>query len=130
MRAQGMSRGSCIRITRGAVAATVGLEGILAARHAPAYAQGTNLHLLRWNDFVPAADEVLLKQMPEASKALGAEVTLERINANDLQARITAAISSGSGPDIIHVLKDWHHLYEKSLPDVSDVAEATRYAEC
>src|SRR2546427_9455564 len=67
--------------------------------------------------------------MPEASKALGAEVTLERINANDLQARITAAISSGSGPDIIHVLKNWPHLYEKSLVDVSDVAEATGKAQ-
>src|SRR5437867_3220588 len=112
-----------------AAAATVGIEGILAARQAPAHAQGTKLHLLRWNDFVPAADEVLLKQMPEASKALGAEVTLERINANDLQARITAAISSGSGPDIIHVLKNWPHLYEKSLADVSDVAEATGKAQ-
>src|SRR3989475_7871745 len=67
--------------------------------------------------------------MPEASKALGAEVTLERINANDLQARITAAISSGSGPDIIHVLKNWPHLYEKSLVDVSYVAEATGKAQ-
>src|SRR4030095_975166 len=65
----------------------------------------------------------------EASKALGAEITLERINANDLQARITAAISSGSGPDIIHVLKNWPHLYEKSLVDVSDVAEALGKAQ-
>ena len=38
--------------------------------------------------------------MPEASKALGAEVVLETINANDLQPRITAAIQSGSGADI------------------------------
>src|SRR3989454_5680243 len=129
MDAQGLNRRKFMKISSGAAAAAVGLEGILAARQAPAYAQGTKLHLLRWNDFVPAADEVLLKQMPEASKALGAEVTLERINANDLQARITAAISSGSGPDIIHVLKNWPHLYEKSLVDVSDVAEATGKAQ-
>src|SRR5256712_1708777 len=129
MDAQGLNRRKFMKISSGAAAAAVGLEGILAARQAPAYAQGTKLHLLRWNDFVPAADEVLLKQMPEASKALGAEVTLERINANDLQARITAAISSGSGPDIIHVLKNWPHLYEKSLVDVSDVAEATAKAQ-
>jgi multiple sugar transport system substrate-binding protein len=67
--------------------------------------------------------------MPEASKALGAEITLERINANDLQARITAAIQSGSGADIIHVLKNWPHLYEKNLVDVSDVAEALGKAQ-
>ena len=118
-----MNRRKFIEVSGSAAVAGIGIEGILAARRAPAYAQGTKLHLLRWNDFVPAADEVLAKQMPEASKALGAEVTLERINANDLQARITAAISSGSGPDIIHVLKNWPHLYEKSLTDVSDVAE-------
>ena len=98
MDVQGMNRRKFIKVS-GVAAATTGIEGILAAQRAPARAQGTKLHLLRWNDFVPAADEVLAKQMPEASKALGAEVTLERINANDLQARITAAISSGSGPD-------------------------------
>ncbi|PYN22574.1 MAG: sugar ABC transporter substrate-binding protein [Candidatus Rokuibacteriota bacterium] len=125
----GMNRRKFIKVSGVAAAATAGIEGILAAQRAPARAQGTKLHLLRWNDFVPAADEVLAKQMPEASKALGAEVTLERINANDLQARITAAISSGSGPDIIHVLKNWPHLYEKSLVDVSDVAEATGKAQ-
>ena len=89
-----MNRRKFIKVSGSAAVAGVGIEGILAARRAPAYAQGTKLHLLRWNDFVPAADEVLAKQMPEASKALGAEVTLERINANDLQARITAAIGA------------------------------------
>ena len=74
-----------------AVAAT-GIEGILAARRAPAYAQGTKLHIVRWNDFIPEADVELKRQAPEASKALGAEVTFEFINANDLQPRITAAI--------------------------------------
>ena len=41
--------------TSAAVAAT-GIEGIVAARRAPAYAQGTRLHLLQWSHFVPAAD--------------------------------------------------------------------------
>src|SRR5262249_40453765 len=47
--------------------------------------------------------------------------TLETINANDLQPRITAAISSGSGADIFHLLHNWAHLYEKSLVDVGDI---------
>jgi multiple sugar transport system substrate-binding protein len=100
------------------------LAGILATGRAPAYAQGQKLHIVRWVDFVPAGDEVLRKQMPEASKALGAEVNLETINANDLQPRITAAISSGSGADIFHILHNWAHLYEKSLADVGDVVDA------
>ena len=100
-----------------------GLEGILAARRAPAYAQGTKLHIVRWVDFIPEADVELKRQAPEAGKALGAEVTFEFINANDLQPRITAAIQSGAGADIIQMLWNWPHLYATALADVSDVAE-------
>ena len=40
-----------------------------------------------------------------------------------LQARITAAIQSGSGADVIQMLWNWPHLYASGLVDVSDVAE-------
>src|SRR6266404_5723927 len=85
--------------------AATGIEGIVAAGRAPAFAQGTRLNILRWVDFIPACDVELKRQAGEASKALGAEVQFEFINANDLQPRITAAIQSGSGPDIIHMLQ-------------------------
>ena len=48
---------------------------------------------------------------------------METINGNDLQARITSSIQSGSGADIIHALHNWPQLYAESLVDVSDVAE-------
>ncbi len=112
-----------------AAAASTGIEGILGARRAPAWAQGARLHIVRWVDFIPESDVELKRQMPEASKALGAEVTLETINANDLQPRITAAIQSGSGADIFHMLYNWAHLYQSALVDVSDVAEALARAE-
>ena len=67
--------------------AAAGIEGILAARRAPAFAQGTRLNILRWVDFIPACDVELKRQAVDASKALGAEVVFEFINANDLQAR-------------------------------------------
>jgi len=100
-----------------------GIEGILAARRAPAFAQGTRLNILRWVDFIPACDVELKRQAPEASKALGAEVVFEFINANDLQARITAAMQSGAGPDIIQMLHNWPHLYRNGLVDVTDLGE-------
>src|SRR5712691_10916763 len=81
-----------------------GVAGILAAGRAPAFAQGSKVHIVRWVDFIPEADVELKRQAPEASKALGAEVVFEFINANDLQPRITAAIQSRGGPDIIHLL--------------------------
>ena len=113
----------------GVAAAAGGLEGILAAGRAPVYAQATKLHILRWVDFIPEADVELKRQAPEAGKALGAEVTFEFINANDLQARITAAIQSGSGADIIQMLWNWPHLYASALIDVSDVAEPVGKAQ-
>jgi multiple sugar transport system substrate-binding protein len=110
-----MKRRSFLKLT--------GIAGILAAHRAPAFAQGTKLHIVRWVDFIPEADVELKRQAPEASKALGAEVQLEFINANDLQPRITAAIQSGSGADIIQMLWNWPQLYAKGCIDVSDVAE-------
>ena len=113
----------------GLAAAAGGLEGILAAGRAPAYAQGTKLHIVRWNDFIPEADVELKRQAPEAGKALGAEVTFEFINANDLQARITAAVQSGAGADIFMFQYNWAHLYANAVVDVSDVADLIAKAE-
>jgi multiple sugar transport system substrate-binding protein len=120
-----VDRRTFIKTTGVAAGVAGGIEGILAARRAPAFAQGTKLHWVRWNDFIPEADvELKTRQVPEASKALGAEVTLETINANDIQPRITAAIQSGSGADIFHLFYNWPQLYQNSLVDVSDVANA------
>jgi len=124
MDAQDMNRRHFIKVSGTAAAVlTTGIEGIVAARRAPALAQGTKLHIVRWVDFIPEADVELKRQAPEASKALGAEVTFEFINANDLQPRITAAIQSGSGADIIQMLWNWAQLYANGLVDVSDVAD-------
>src|SRR5438093_12814478 len=87
-----------------------GLAGIVAARTPPAFAQGTKLHLLRWDDFIPACDVTLReKLLPEAGKALGADIQLETINANDLQPRIAAAIQWGNGDDINLTLHNGPH---------------------
>src|SRR5215469_16219358 len=101
---------------------TGGIAGILASVRAPAYAQATSIHWLRWSDFVPPSDQLLKsKIVPQGEKALGIKLNLEMINANDIQARITAAIQSGSGPDIFYVIGNWPQLYVESLSDVSDI---------
>jgi multiple sugar transport system substrate-binding protein len=109
----------------GAVAAnTGGLAGILASGRAPAYAQATIVHWLRWNDFVPASDQLLRRELlPEAEKAIGVKVNFETVNGNDLQPRITSAIQSGAGPDLIMLFNNHPHLYAASAVDLSDVAE-------
>src|SRR5690349_16015638 len=109
----------------GALAAgTGGLAGILASGRAPAYAQTQTMHWLRWADFVPASDVLLKGEITKlCEKDLGMKLTVETINANDIQARITAAIQSGAGPDIFMCLNNWPQLYADSCVDVSDVAE-------
>ena len=115
----------------GALAArTGGIGAVLALGKAPAYAQGTTVHWLRWNDFVPASDKVLRDEIiPACAKALGIKLNIEMINGNDIQARTTAAIQSGSGPDVICGLNNWPQLYADSVVDVSDVAEAIGKAQ-
>src|SRR5215831_21092296 len=103
---------------------TSGIAAILASGRAPAYAQVTSIHWLRWSDFVPASDQLLKsKIVPQGEKALGIKLNLEMINANDIQARITAAIQSGSGPDIFYMIGNWPQLYIQNLVDVTDLAE-------
>jgi len=116
----------------GAIATNAGggLAAILASGRAPAYAQATSVHYLRWSDFVPASDKLLKEQIaPQCEKALGIKLNIEMVNANDLQARITSAIQSGSGPDIIYAIGNWPQLYAQSVADVSDVAEALGEAQ-
>ena len=84
------------------LAGGAGLAGILASGRTPAFAQGTTVHWLKWNDFVPAGDQILRQSMlAEAEKALGVKINLETIGLNDLQARATAAIQAQSGADVI-----------------------------
>ncbi|MFZ3237267.1 MAG: extracellular solute-binding protein [Stellaceae bacterium] len=105
-------------------AAGGGLAGILASGRAPAYAQGTTLHWLKFVDFVPVSDKLLRgKITDEAQKALGIKLQVETINGDGVQARISSAIQSRTGPDILMAVNNWSQLYADSVTDVSDVAE-------
>jgi ABC-type glycerol-3-phosphate transport system substrate-binding protein len=107
-----------------ALSASGGMAAILASGRAPALAQETSVHWLRWADFVPASD-VLLKGpiTQECKKALGITLKVETVNANDLQSRITSAIQSGAGADIIMGFNNWPQLYVGGVADVGDLAE-------
>src|SRR5215471_3722551 len=115
----------------GAVAAsTGGLAGILATARAPAFAQGTTLHWLKFVDFVPVSDQLLKGKIKEdCQKALGITLNIETINGDGVQARITSAIQAKSGPDILMAVNKWAQLYAESLVDMSDLAEARGKAE-
>src|ERR1700675_1605878 len=112
------------KVLKSGAALMGGMAGILATGRAPAFAQGTTVHWLRWNDFVPASDHLRRKEfMPEAEKALGIKINLETVNGNDLQPRVTASVQSGSGPNLIMIFNNQSALYPESVVDLSDLAE-------
>ena len=117
-----MKRRTFLKIGSTALTAS-GLDGILAARRAPAFGQTTRIHLLHWPDFIPEGDVEPRRQIAEYNKQMKTDVFMENINGNDLQPRITAAIQTGAGPDIVFMLHNWPHLYASSLADVSDLCE-------
>src|SRR5215831_10925143 len=81
-------------------AASGGLAGILASGRAPAFAQGTTLHWVRGSDYVPVSDQMLRGRILEqCQKDLGIKFNLETVDGLTIQARVTSAVSSGSGPD-------------------------------
>src|SRR5262244_1387782 len=113
-----------------ALAAGGGLAGILATGRAPAFAQGTTLHWLKFVDFVPVSDQLLKgKLRDECQKALGISLTIETINGDGVQARITSAIQAKTGPDIMMAASNWAQLYAENLVDVSDLAEEVGKAQ-
>src|SRR5947208_14086191 len=94
-------------VLKGGTALAGGMAGILASGRAPAFAQGTTVHWLRWNDFVPASDQLLRKELiPAAETALGIKINLETVHGNDLQQRVTASVQSRSRPDLIMVFNN------------------------
>src|SRR5262245_66253139 len=113
-----------------ALATTGGMASILATRTPPAYAQATTVHWLRWNDFVPASDQLWRRELlPEGEKALGLKINFETVNANDLQPRITSAIQSGAGPDLIMLNNNHPQLYAESVVDMADLVGELAKAE-
>ena len=98
--------------------------GMVASGRAPAIAQEQSVHWLRWSDFIPASDLLIKnKLVADCKKATGITLKFETVNANDLQSRITSAIQSGSGADLIMAIGNWPQLYTESLADISDVAD-------
>ena len=119
------------RLSRRGFIKTASLAGVMAAAgtigfgKAPAMAQDKQLHVLAWSHFIKEADALMRdKLIPEFRQASGVSVQYETINANDLNARITAAVESSTGPDIFQTIWNQPHLYAAGLEDHNDLAAA------
>jgi multiple sugar transport system substrate-binding protein len=108
----------------GLAVAGLGIEGLLAARKAPAYAPGTSIHFLLWKSFSPPADEEILRQGAEWGTQNKVSVKIELINGNDIPVRVAAAMESKQGPDIVQFFHNWQNQYADALVDVTDISTA------
>ena len=86
--------------------------------------EAKRLHMLQWSSFVSEMDDVLIGQAADWGKQKGIEVQIERIAANDLPARLAAAVQADAGPDIIQMWDNWSWLFEDSLVDVTAEAQS------
>ena len=79
---------------------------------------------MRWNDFVPASDQLLRNKIaPEARRRSASSSTSRRSTPTTSRRASPPPIQSGTGPDIICALNNWPQLYAESIADVSDIAE-------
>ncbi|MEM9491136.1 MAG: extracellular solute-binding protein [Myxococcota bacterium] len=111
--ASGLTRRKFVESTAIAGAATA-VVPFLGGK-APAIAQERTVHYLQWTSFIPSADVLVDQQAEEFTKATGIKATVEKINQNDMAARITAAVESGSGADVIQLNANQPHLFAGGL---------------
>ena len=98
-----------------------------AVKPAAVNLKGVNLSVMQWQSFIPDADPFFKKQIEEGfNKETGANVTIEFVNANDVQPKTAASIQAGTGPDIIGLRENWAHIYAENEVDVTDVAEEVK----
>lgn len=84
--------------------------------------KGQNLSMLMNTYFVAAAQDYFTKLTNDWGAANGVKVTVDYVAWPDIQAKIGAAIQSGSGPDIIQLQDTWPYLYYQNLVEIDDLS--------
>ncbi|MCC7372272.1 MAG: extracellular solute-binding protein [Chloroflexi bacterium] len=96
-----------------------------AAAQAPAVPKvnlsGAQVSYLGWASFIPTADAFIKKQIEDWAKDVGARVSVEFVNTNDIQPKLAASIQGGSGPDIVHIRDNWAQTFIQGMSDISDL---------
>ena len=56
-----------------------------------------------------------MRERQAPSLDLGIKFNLETVDGLTIEARVTSAVSSGTGPDIISSINNWAQLYAESV---------------
>lgn len=122
-RRQIFRRGAVLGLSTPAIHGVLNTRGMSAApSRAPLRQDGGKLTILAGSYFVPEGQDFFDQQCQEWGSQNGVEVITDYINWPDIQARISAAVESGSGPDIVELRETWPYLYYEQLVDLADIA--------
>jgi multiple sugar transport system substrate-binding protein len=117
-------------VSRRTVLQTAGAAGVAAAGtglglfggKAPAFAQSREIHLVTFPQFA-GPEDTYARVASEFESQTGVKVKIEKIDQNNIVARGTAVIESGSGADMSHVHWNQAQLWAGGLTDHSDLIE-------
>ena len=122
-RRQIMRSGAALGLTTAGIHTALRGAGHAAAapRHTR-YQQSGSLTILAGSYFVPEAQDFFVQQVEEWGSQNGVDVTCDFINWPDIQARISSAVESGAGPDIVEMREAWQYLYSEQMVNLNDLA--------
>ena len=106
----------------GIQAALRGSGHAIAAPRPTRYQTGGSLTILAGSYFVPEAQDFFVQQVTDWGSQNGVDVTCDFINWPDIQARISSAVESGAGPDIVEMREAWQYLYSEQMVNLNDLA--------
>ena len=101
-REKGVSRRTVLQTAGAAGVAAAGTSIGLFGGKAPAFAQSREIHLVTFPQ-ISGAEDVFNQVATDFGKDTGVNVKIEKIDQNNIVARGTAVIESGSGADMSHV---------------------------
>ena len=121
-RRQIFRRAGVLGLSVPAIHSVLNARGMSAAPSRAPLRQGGNLTILAGSYFVPEGQDFFDQQCQEWGSQNGVNITTDYINWPDIQARVSAAVESGSGPDIVELRETWPYLYYEQLVDLNDIA--------
>jgi multiple sugar transport system substrate-binding protein len=123
-RRQIFKRAGALGLSTAAFHSALSARGLSAAPSRKILQDGGKLTILAGSYFVPEAQEFFDQQTQEWGTQNGVEITTDYINWPDIQAKVSASVESGSGPDIVELRDTWTYLYYEQLVDLHDSAMA------
>jgi len=121
-RRQIMRSGALLGLSAAGIQTVLGATGRAAAALPTRYQQSGKLNILAGSYFVPEAQDFFVKQVQDWGSQNGVEVTCDFVNWPDIQAKISAAVESGAGPDIVELREAWQNLYYEQMVDLNELA--------